>query len=173
MPASTPLLCLLLALAAPAMAADDPGPGEVRIPISRYEELLAARPEAAGRWALAAGRASVAVELQGDRPLARVSVDTTLSTDGPTLVPLLPGGVSITQARADNAPIALAPGAGGLLMRVDGAQEQAVQVEYVVDAVRTAGGWSLPIPLPPVPSTPAAPGPSQTSSRPAPPPPRD
>ena len=143
---------LIALLAATPAAAEPPGPGEVRIPVQRYDELLAVRPEAAGRWALSAATASVTVELRQDRPVGVVSVELSLDSDGPAAVPLLPGGVALTAARAGGSPIALSPGAA-LVYRVDGGGRETLALDYVVDATRSTGGWSLSIPLPPAPST--------------------
>ena len=153
-----PVLVLLALLWALPAAAEDLQTGEVRLALDRYDELVGsqnASPTAGGSdWAWGTATATVSVNASGGVPSATVSVTARVRVfAADTAVPVLPGAVALQAVRVDNSETRLTPSGGGLVWRATEASSFEFKLDYVVDAARSEQGWSLAIPLPPVPST--------------------
>jgi hypothetical protein len=145
---------ICLGLSCPAHAATSPGDGEVRVPLQTYRQLVeqanqTARPAPA---AYAIGVATVDVGIIDDDQLstARVSVSLNIETfeNEWTLVPVLPAGAALADARVDGVPVQLVQGPDGLAWSTDKAGTVTMQLRYGLDARRSDAGYTLPLPLP-------------------------
>ncbi len=152
------LLALLALLLAPAAGAQDLQTNEVRLALDRYDELVGAQAAAKGGrgldWAWGTATATVTVTSDGGAPSAAVHVAARVRVfAADTSVPVLPGGVALRGVTVDGADTRLTPSGGGFTWRAGEASFYAFELDYVVDAARSEQGWSLAVPLPPVPST--------------------
>ena len=149
------LLSLLLCLPA---AAEDIKSNEVRLDLDRYDQLVGSQGGAAAgedaEWAWGTATAAVVVESGQGAPTATVTVSARVRVFAAnTSVPVLPGGVALRRVTVDNTDTRLTPSGGGFVWRATEASSYAFELEYVVDASRSDQGWTLALPLPPVPST--------------------
>lgn len=157
---SIPTLILAAGLlsAPAARAEEDPGRGgEVRVPLTQYQDLLA-QASAAGkprpapaRYAFSRMSVRVAASDQDGRVTATVTIQGTVRTfeSAWSLVPLLPGGVAVTQATVSGEAIALVASPEGLAWASESAGSHSLMLVYQVDATRRETGYVLPIGLPP------------------------
>lgn len=130
--------------------------GEVRIPLEAWQQLVAQSQQGppAG-WALGDAQVRVDTELHEGRVTgtARASLTVRILGDGWTLVPLLPPGTAVTEARVDGEPVPLVAAPDGLSWGTRGSGKHAVELVWRVEAVSHRTGWSLALPLPRAPST--------------------
>jgi len=151
------LLTILSLLAAGAALAETTAPraeGEVRVPLERYTQLVDdarrdPRPAPAG-YALGVSRVEVVLTESHNRTAARVHVTLGVETfeNEWTLVPVLPPGAALEDARIDGAPVRLVQGPDGLAWSTDEARTATLELRYGIDAHRSEAGYSLPIPVP-------------------------
>lgn len=150
------LICTALALllCTPALA----DTGEVRIPVERYDQLVAAQggasDEGGVQWSWGTATSSVSVSSSGGVPSATVTTTARVRVfEADAVVPVLPGAVALRSVKVDNTDTRLTPSGGGFVWRATEASIYEFKLEYVVDGSRSDQGWSLGLPLPPVPST--------------------
>ncbi len=147
-------ILMLALLSTPALAGE--GPGQVHLPLDTYNQLIAQNStgEDGGiAWAYGPAEVSVTVDASGSEPFATVSVSTSLQVfiEGAD-VPVL-AGAGVRAFAVNGSPARLHPAATGLVWRAGSPSTASVTIEYVVDASRSDQGWSVQVPLPPVPAT--------------------
>jgi len=151
------LTCLSTAvflLTAPAGATEQDASATVRLPLSTYASLIDGtrdpRRHAPGEYAL--GNADVTVEIEegkrGTTGVVRVGLTLDVLEDEWTGVPVLPAGTPVESAAVNGKPVQLMPTPDGLVWSTKTAGSYTMQLVYRVDAVRSGGGFSLPLPLP-------------------------
>ena len=147
-------LMMCIGLAGPAQASTDSGSGEVRVPLDTYRHLVeqANRDPRPAPAAYAIGVSTIHVAIVDDdkRTTARVTVALNIETfeNEWTLVPVLPPGAALSDARVNGAPVQLVQGPDGLAGSTDKAGTVAMELRYGVDARRSEGGFTLPLPVP-------------------------
>lgn len=150
------LIVLLLAasLAACAEAIASPDSGEVRVPLDAYTTLLEQlrsdpRPAPAA-YAIGVSGVEVRVKDRDQRITAEIDVELRIETfeDEWTLVPILPSGTALAQARVNGRPVQLVQGPSGLAWSTRAAGTAIMSLRYGVDARRSETGFVLPIPVP-------------------------
>jgi hypothetical protein len=148
----TMMICLSLANA--ANAATHANDGEVRVPLETYQQLIdqANRDPRPAPASYAIGVSTVDVTIVDDdkHTTARVTVSLNIETfeNQWTLVPVLPAGAALGDALVNGAPVQLVQGPGGLAWSTDKAGTVAMQLRYSLDARRSDGGFTLPLPIP-------------------------
>ena len=134
-------------------AATDAGGGEVRVPLETYRQLVEqanqdTRPAPAS---FAIGVANIVVVIVDDdkRTTARISVSLNIETfeDEWTLVPVLPPGAALSDARVNGTPVQLVQGPDGLAWSTDKAGTVTMELRYGLDARRSDSGFTLPHPV--------------------------
>ena len=145
---------LLALLAGPAFAGD--GPGQVHLPLDTYNQLLAqdpGSPERRATWAYGPAELSLTMDTSGAEPFAVASIRTSIQVfEAGVDVPVL-AGAGVRAFTVNGSDARLHPSAAGLVWRAEAPTTTTLTLEYVVDASRSDQGWSLQVPLPPVPST--------------------
>lgn len=131
--------------------------GKVEVPLDVYNALVEAARNpprlpvpAPARYALGTARVNVNVPSTESRAAAEVRVDLTIEVleDGWVAVPVLPAGTPVERATVDGAVVQLLAIADGLAWTTKQAGAYDMNLTYRVDATRTRGGYSLPLPLP-------------------------
>ena len=150
------LSLLVLSLCSTAFAADDP-PGQVRLSLERYEQLMRDAQNRAGGPQITWGRGELRVTLPGEEERF-VTVDLTavvkIIGGGAARVALLPGDVVIESVTSDGSKAALTRDAGAhILMLPDGDDEVTVRVRYLVPAQPGTAGRTALIPVPALPGS--------------------
>lgn len=156
-----PVLLLTLTSGVAGEVVDAPGvemaSGQVELPLATYNQLVESsrdpqqveRPAPAG---YALGSATIKVRVDQSTAGASAAVDVTLRLkvleDGWVLVPILPAGTAIEQAKVDNSPVELISGPQGLAWSVKHAGSYTMALSYRVDATRSESGYTLALPLP-------------------------
>lgn len=147
------LIALSLVLASGALAQEPPG--EVRLPLERYDRLmkqLASGDGPAVTWSRGTG--SVGAPAEGD-PFVRVSIDARVQKGGrgAAEVPLLPADVVLEYASVAGSDAALLRrGAAHVALLPDGTDSASISLTYLVPVRASAsGGLIALIPLPPAP----------------------
>ncbi len=147
------VMTCMVALGA-AHAATDAGGGEVRVPLEIYRQLVEqanqdTRPAPAS-YAIGVANIVVAIVDDDNRTTARISVslDIEIFEDEWTLVPVLPPGAALSDARVNGAPVQLVQGPDGLAWSTDKAGTATMQLHYGLDARRSDAGFTLPLPVP-------------------------
>ncbi len=141
----------------PAWAEDEPG--DVRLPLDQYNDLVdkAAAPQTAPVAApadFALGRADVSLQVTPGGGGARTSASVTVQlraevfTDEWVLVPLLSAGTAVSSATVSGSPVQLISSPDGVGWSVHKAGVYDVQLVYSVDAMASAQGESLGLPVP-------------------------
>ena len=134
--------------------ATDAGGGEVRVPLETYRQLVEqanqdTRPAPAS---FAIGVANIVVAIVDDdkRTTARIRVSLNIETfeDEWTLVPVLPPGAALSDARVNGTPVQLVQGPDGLAWSTDKAGTVTMELRYGLDARRSDSGFTLPLPVP-------------------------
>jgi len=139
---------------APTKATPAAPDGTVRLPLDSYQELINAtqQPTAAAPAGYAFGTAEVEVTVDdtGGRPSATIVTEVTVRTleQRWVLVPVLPSGTAIEAATLDGNAVELTATAAGLGWSTDEPGNHALVLTYHVDAVHSASGYVLAIPLP-------------------------
>ena len=137
-----------------AQAATDTQGGEVRVPLETYRHLVeqanqVMRPAPA---AFAIGVSNIDVTIIDDdaRTTARVDVNLNIEIfeNEWTLVPVLPPGAALSDARVNGAPVQLVQGPDGLAWSTDKAGTVSMRLRYGLDARRSDAGFTLPLPIP-------------------------
>ncbi len=135
-------------------AATDTNGGEVRVPLETYRQLVEqanqdARP-APVSYAIGVSNIVVAIVDDDKRTTARISVslDIEIFENEWTLVPVLPAGAALGDARVNGAPVQLVQGPDGLAWSTDKAGTVTMQLRYGLDARRSDAGFTLPLPVP-------------------------
>jgi len=84
------------------------------------------------------------------RASATVSVELTIDVleDDWALIPVLPAGTPVETASVNGRPVQLMPSPLGLAWSARVAGSYTMQLTYMVDAIRSPGGFSLGVPLP-------------------------
>ena len=150
------IVCALF-LSIPAGAED--APGDVRLPLDQYNELVekSATPQTAPVAApadFALGRADVSLQVTPGGGGARTSAAVTVSlraevfTDEWVLVPLLSAGTAVSSATVSGTPVQLISSPDGVGWSVHKAGVYDVMLEYSVDAMASAQGESLGLAVP-------------------------
>lgn len=128
--------------------------GEVQIPLETYRHLLeqasqTTRP-APATYAIGVSDIDVEITVDERRTTARVDVRLNIETfeNQWTLVPVLPAGAALSDARVDGSPVQLVQGADGLAWSTDKAATVSMQLRYSLDAQRSKLGFKLPLPVP-------------------------
>jgi len=151
-------LVLLTALILPgALRAEETTTGEVKLPLDEYKALQARaseprKPEIPPPVAVTLSRAAISVEIP-EEPGAPAAITAEVNVHVLraqwTAVPLLPAGTSLTRATANGKVIALSPIAGDLVWSTKDQGTHTLALEYTAPVVETAGGRSVPLPVPP------------------------
>ena len=135
-------------------AATDAGGGEVRVPLEVYRQLVEqanqdTRP-APVSYALGVANVVVAIVDDDKRTTAHVSVSLNIETfeNQWTLEPVLPPGAALSDARVNGTPVQLVQGPDGLAWSTDKAGTVTMELRYGLDARRSDGGFTLPLPVP-------------------------
>jgi hypothetical protein len=139
-----------------AHAQEDP-PGQVRIPLDVYNQLVeqgrnpVPRPRPAPvNYAL--GSASVNVRVATTEPRASAEVTATLSIEvfenEWVLIPVLSPGTPVTRVTLKGSPVQLVPTAEGLSFGTNVKGSYSMELSYNVDASSTSGGYVLAVPVP-------------------------
>ena len=138
----------------PAHAATDTNGGEVRVPLATYRQLVEqasqeTRPAPAA-YAIGVSNIDVGIIDDESRTTARVTVSLNIETfeDEWTLVPVLPPGAALSDARVNGAPVQLVQGPEGLAWSTHKAGTVEMQLRYGLDARRSDAGFTLPLPIP-------------------------
>ncbi|MCZ6709719.1 MAG: hypothetical protein O7B25_05095, partial [Gammaproteobacteria bacterium] len=144
------------ALETAAPGIDDPtdSGGEVRVPLSVYQQmwqLLNADPRPAPA-SHAVGTSNIRVEVHEheDRSSARVHVTLAIEVfeDEWILVPVLATGAALQSATVDGEPVQLVHTPEGLAWSTSESGRYNMQLTYDVDARRSPAGYVLPLPVP-------------------------
>lgn len=150
------VIALSLILAASVALAQEP-PGEVRLPLERYDRLmkqLASGDGPAVTWSRATG--SVSAPVEGD-PFVRVNISARVEKagSGAAEIPLLPSDVVLESASIGGSDAALLRrGAGHVALLPEGTSSAGISLTYLVPVRQSAsGGLIALIPLPPAPGT--------------------
>ncbi len=139
------------------LAASEGPTGTVQIPRSVYDQLIEAarnlqRPPrpAPASYALGTARVTVTARESDGRASAHIQVTVVVDVldDDWVLAALLPNGTAVESDTADGQPIQLLASPGGLSWGTKGTGSHKVELRYRVDATRSDGGFSLPLPLP-------------------------
>ncbi len=150
----TQILMICIATLTNAQATTDAKDGEVRVPLETYRHLVeqASRDPRPAPAAYAIGVSTINVSIVDDdkRTTARVSVNLNIETfeNEWTLVPVLPPGAALGDARVDGKPVQLVQGPEGLAWSTDKAGTVTMQLRYGLDARRSESGFTLPLPIP-------------------------
>jgi hypothetical protein len=135
-------------------AATDSSGGEVRVPLETYRQLIEQanqdpRP-APATYAIGVSTIDVAIVDDDQRTTARVTVSLNIETfeNEWTLVPVLPRGAALSDARVNGAPVQLVQGPDGLAWSTHKAGTVTMQLRYGVDARRSDAGFTLSLPVP-------------------------
>ncbi len=143
-----------IGLVSAAHAATDTGSGEVRVPLATYRQLVEqasqdTRPAPAA-YAIGVSNIDVTVVDDDKRTTARVNVSLNIETfeDQWTLVPVLPPGAALSDARVDGKPVQLVQGPDGLAWSTNKSGTVTMQLRYGLDARRSDAGYTLPLPIP-------------------------
>jgi hypothetical protein len=143
-----------LGFAAATFAATDANTGEVRVPLETYRQLVEQanrdpRPAPAA-YAIGVSTIDVAIVDDESHTTARVSVSLNIETfeNQWTLVPVLPAGAALGDARVNGEPVQLVQGPDGLAWSTDKAGTVTMQLRYGLDARRSDAGFTLPLPVP-------------------------
>lgn len=152
---------LLLLSASFAMAGSPPAEstdgGQVQLPLDVYTRLLEQasdpslppRPAPAGH---ALGNAGVTVTVgeatSGMSAIVSVQLGIEVLEDDWVLVPVLPSGTSVESATIAGRPVQLLATPRGLAWGCKTAGSYTMLLRYKVDANRSQGGYTLPVPLP-------------------------
>ncbi len=150
------LSCLLVAASATSKP-EPPGPGEVVVPLERYEDLLKAYwqdPDDPPDEVLVAPidvalqDLRVVLTVKGERAEVRSTLTVRVLTDDWVNVRLLPAGTALASVTVDGAEDALVEEDGWLVLhlRGKGAHSLALSYQVGVDALR--GGHRLDLPVP-------------------------
>ena len=150
------LACVLL-LSVPAWAEEPPG--DVRLPLDQYNELVekAAAPQTvpvAAPADFALGRADVSLQVTPGGGGASTSAAVTVNlraevfTDEWVLVPLLSAGTAVSSATVSGSPVQLISSPDGVGWSVHKAGVYDVVLSYSVDAAGSAHGQSVGLPVP-------------------------
>jgi hypothetical protein len=148
---------LALGLAAAPLAAQEPTPGHVQIPVEIYNQLVeqARSPEdpprpVPARYALGNASIQLSVSEGGPRVSGEVRVELSVDVleDGWVLVPVLPPGTPVDGATIGGKPVQLVPTPSGLGWVTDAKGSYAMSLVYRVDAQRSGAGFALPLPIP-------------------------
>ena len=153
-----PTICviatLLAALAGQVQASAAEDDGEVRLPLNTYNHLVdqsrhESRPAPAA-YAIGIAKVSVAITEHDKRSAARVHATVRIEVleNQWTLVPILPSGTALVQARANGAPVQLVNGPDGLAFSSNQAGVVKLELRYGVEARRSDTGFVLPLPVP-------------------------
>lgn len=151
------LLALAAALCAAGAAAQPTQSGQVELPLEVYDQLVEStrdpRPSprpAPARYSLGRAEVAVVVDESGPRPGARVEVRLRIRVleDEWMLVPVLPAGTAVDRAAVGGSDVQLVSGPLGLSWSTRTPGTFDMELAYVVDVSRSAGGWSLPVPVP-------------------------
>ncbi|TFH48321.1 MAG: hypothetical protein E4H01_06575, partial [Lysobacterales bacterium] len=143
-----------IGLVSPTHAATETTGGEVRVPLETYRSLVEqanqdTRPAPAA-YAIGIATIDVAIIDDDKRTTARVSVSLDIETfeNQWTLVPILPPGAALGDARVNGVPVQLVQGPDGLAWSTDKAGTVTMQLRYGLDARRSDAGFTLPLPVP-------------------------
>jgi len=145
---------LVFALLLPSVAQADV-PGEVKLSLERYQELLTQSKGSAGvSWA----RGSVSVSIDERRKVATVNVNSRVKVigEGKAHVALVPSEVvlSVAQLGGSNAELSSMSGMHTAVFGEDDSREVNVRLTYLVPFRSSATGANVAaIPLPPMPSS--------------------
>ncbi|MBN2358655.1 MAG: hypothetical protein JXR83_04330 [Deltaproteobacteria bacterium] len=144
-----------LLAAAPTATAPPAAPGgTVRLPLEAYQELLTANQQqqstAPAGYAFGTATIEAEVEEHAGRPSAEVKTEVQLRTldDKWVLVPVLPVGTALTEASLDNQPVELVSTPSGLAWSTNSPGNWTLALTYRVDAVHSASGYVLALPVP-------------------------
>jgi len=150
------LLCLFLAI--PASSKDETGkPGEVTLPIERYEDLLkkywedpedppVEPPEAPVDVALSDLRVDLTV--RGERANVTASLIVHVLNDDWVKVPLLPAGTALGLVTVDGAEDVLVEEGESLVLHLRGNGARTLLLRYQVGVDTLRGGHRLELPVP-------------------------
>jgi hypothetical protein len=148
------LLALIFVLPAKASEVLPAYGGEVRVPLSDYTAMLALLSQdprrAPAAYAIGQSTVAVTVSQRDERNTAAVDVTVRIEIfeDEWTLVPILPAGAALRQARIDGQAVQLIEEADGLSWSTDKAGTYTLQLGYDVDAQRYQSGYVLPLAVP-------------------------
>jgi len=148
------IVMICIGVASAAMAATDATSGEVRVPLETYRQLVEqANPNmrpAPAAYAIGVSTVDVAIIDDDKHTTARVSVSLNIETfeNQWTLVPILPPGAALGDARVNGVPVQLVQGPDGLAWSTDKAGTVTMQLRYGLDARRSDAGFTLPLPIP-------------------------
>ena len=128
--------------------------GVVELPRDVYDRLVnASRPVTTDKpapvpWALGTAKVDVTVDSRG---AAKVSAELKVRVleDGWTLIPVLGSGTAVDEAEVDGQSTHLVPTAQGLAWSTESRGDHTLSLSYRVDALGSAGGLSLGVPVPP------------------------
>lgn len=152
----SPLVVLAAALmmAGPVAAAEIPG--EVKLSLESYQELVngVSRSASAAAWS----RGSVSVSVDVPRRVATVTVNASVkvAAEGVAIVALVPADVILTNAQINgsNAKLTVRSGWHTARFGEDDARETSVRLTYLVSLRTSDSGANVAaIPLPPLPSS--------------------
>jgi hypothetical protein len=148
------LLLVLVAALTGAHAGNEPGAGQVQLPLESYRDLVSeatstARPAPAG---YALGRADVRVDVGGTDEPGSASVEVGLTVEvfesEWVLVPILPAGTPVRSVTVAGRPVHLVAGPDGLSWSTNRKGSHTLTIEYRIDPRRSGPGYVLAVPLP-------------------------
>lgn len=143
----------MISLVAVLCLTADPN-GQVQLPLDTYQSLVQTangtpKPALIG-YALGKAEISVAIEENAGRITGNVDVALSVEVfeNKWVLVPILPGGVSVSSVTADGEALQLSATPQGLAWSTDKAGVHKLSLSYAVDAAHFAAGYQLALPVP-------------------------
>ncbi len=151
------ILISFLALSHASGQETDSKPGEVKLPLNQYNQMIDKIRDPAkiprqtpADYALGHARVSVSVKEIDNRATANIKVDLSIDVleDDWVLIPILPSGTPVRSVTVGGSPVELVTLETGMSWSVKKAGSYQMRLEYSVDAVRSKYGVSLPVPVP-------------------------
>jgi hypothetical protein len=135
-------------------------PGQVRLPLELYNQLMASvwggEDPARDPIRFALGTAVVSVRVASTEPRAvsqvSVSLPIEIFEEGRTLVPVLPPGSAVLRAAVQGNAVPLVSTPNGLAFSASAKGSLVMELSYQVDAISTERGFVLTVPVPPAPA---------------------
>jgi hypothetical protein len=151
---TTAFLALALVFTLTPALAEETAPGQVRLPLEDYTQLIESTREislrAPSAYALGSANVSVAVTEVESRAAATIRVGLTIEVfeDEWVSIPVLPSGTPVDSVTVGGKPVRLVSAADGLCWSTDQAGAYVMDLSYTVDAHASQAGFTLAVPLP-------------------------